>query len=502
MKQSTKFLQRIARGLGLAIVLSLLVNGIAFWSAQETLETNHKIAQHLEIMESLGLLVNSLKDAEVGQQSYLLIQNNNVALDRYGIALLNVDQELRRLQKLVASNLIQTASLQQLKSLIKDCLKLFKQGIESHQDNHLNIAAIISTQEINLNYIQGIVREMKAREQGGILLKEQAVKITVIQCIVTFLAGIILNITIVLWLYKLIRSEVIERNYAENKLQQLNEELEIKLTELNIAKEAAEVANRTKTEFLANMNHELRTPLNGVLGYTQILERDPEITPKQLQGLNIIHQCGSHLLTMINDVLDLAKLESRKMELYPQDFHFSNFLSNTAEMCRIKADQKGIAFQYQPSDQLPVAIYADDKRLRQVLLNLLSNAVKFTDFGSVTFKIDLLEQKEGTKDDISLRESNSKLTIPTYKIRFQIEDTGIGIPANKLDSIFLPFEQAGKRDRNSEGTGLGLAISQEIIQKMGSKIRVNSVVGKGTLFWFDLDLMTPPIGLDRHKIQH
>jgi PAS domain S-box-containing protein len=240
------------------------------------------------------------------------------------------------------------------------------------------------------------------------------------------------------------------------------------------AKEAAETANRTKSEFLANMNHELRTPLNGILGYAQILQRDPATTEKQQKGLGVIHQCGSHLLTLINDILDLSKLEVQKMDLYPQDFHLANFLTTTVDICRVKAEQKGVEFRYQPGANLPTAVYADDKRLRQVLLNLLSNAVKFTDFGTVTFRIDRVDrptQPEGT-----------------CRIRFQVKDTGIGIPTDQLSTIFLPFEQAGKRDRNSEGTGLGLAISQQIVQMMGSTIEVTSTLNQGSSFSFEVDL--------------
>ncbi|MDY6784281.1 MAG: PAS domain S-box protein [Cyanobacteriota bacterium] len=298
---------------------------------------------------------------------------------------------------------------------------------------------------------------------------------------------------------------------------------------LNQAKEAAEAANRTKSEFLANMNHELRTPLNGILGYAQILQRDPETTPKQQKGLGIIHQCGSHLLTLINDILDLSKLEVQKMELYPQDFHLANFLATTVEICRIKAEQKGIAFYYQPAENLPTAAYADDKRLRQVLLNLLSNAVKFTDFGSVTFSVEVVshfssipdwagnDQKPRTNDkgncaappptpfykgargsahqlksvdqgQMTNNQGQRTNDKPITRIRFQVEDTGIGISPNKLNTIFLPFEQAGKRDRNSEGTGLGLAISQQIVQMMGSTIEVNSTLNQGSTFGFEVDL--------------
>ncbi|PSN16774.1 hypothetical protein C7271_20065, partial [filamentous cyanobacterium CCP5] len=167
-----------------------------------------------------------------------------------------------------------------------------------------------------------------------------------------------------------------------SKLANANEKLEQRVAartaELQTAKEAADMANRAKSEFLANMNHELRTPLNGVLGYAQILTRDSTLTPKQKQGVSVIHQCGTHLLTLINDILDLAKIEARKMELYPQDFHLPNFLLSTADICVIKARQKGIEFVYQEPSGLPTAVHVDDKRLRQVLLHLLSNAIKFT----------------------------------------------------------------------------------------------------------------------------
>ncbi|MEG3907375.1 ATP-binding protein [Microcoleus sp. w2-18bC1] len=263
-------------------------------------------------------------------------------------------------------------------------------------------------------------------------------------------------------------------------LEKTNSELENRVeertSELKEAKIAADTANHAKSEFLANMSHELRTPLNGILGYSQIMERDKTTTLKQKDAIHIIHQCGSHLLTLINDILDLSKIEARKMELYSSNFNFSSFLIGVVEMCCIRAEQKEITFSYQVLNQLPNAVSADEKRLRQVLLNLLGNAIKFTEKGGVIFKVGVI----GTGEE----SDQSQLT----KIRFHIQDTGIGMAPEQLEKIFLPFEQVGNSQQKAEGTGLGLAIAQKIVQMMGGEIHVESILGQGSIFYFDLEL--------------
>ncbi len=265
-------------------------------------------------------------------------------------------------------------------------------------------------------------------------------------------------------------------NFLANTNEELEKRVRDRTNELSEAKESADSASQAKSEFLANMSHELRTPLNGILGYAQILQQSRNIPEKDRKGIDIINQCGSHLLTLINDVLDLSKIEARKMELHPIEFHFSSFLQGVVEICRIKAEQKDIKFSYLSDPNLPLGVRADEKLLRQVLINLLSNAIKFTERGEVYFtvKAQKLEEVDGTS---------------LYHVGFQIQDTGTGIAPEDLDKIFLPFEQVGDVKKQAEGTGLGLAITQQIVTMMGGNLQVCSQLGEGSTFNFAVEIL-------------
>jgi len=230
---------------------------------------------------------------------------------------------------------------------------------------------------------------------------------------------------------------------------------------------------RQRSQFLAQMSHELRTPLNAIIGYAQLLGRaHDELTERQSSGLATIHESGQHLLTLINDILDLARVEAGKMELHPAAVDLGTFLQILADIMRVKAEQKGLAFSCERAPGLPSAVTVDETRLRQVLLNLLGNAVKFTESGTVWLRV----LPAGQDFEAGAR------------LRFEVADSGVGMSAQQLARLFQPFEQAASTPRRAGGTGLGLAISQQLVHLMGGHIDVASEPGKGSTFWFEIDV--------------
>jgi signal transduction histidine kinase/ActR/RegA family two-component response regulator len=264
----------------------------------------------------------------------------------------------------------------------------------------------------------------------------------------------------VLRLFSLRTAVELERAKAHRMLEESNRQLAA-------AKAAAEQANHAKSVFISQMSHELRTPLNGILGYAQLLRRAPELNEQQRDGLEIIERSGEHLLTLVNDLLDLAKIEAGRLELRDESIDLEGLLQHVTDLIRVRADKAGLRFAVERQPALPARIRGDARALRQVLLNLLGNAIKFTDAGGAV---------------------GLKIAVQRKRWKLEVADSGIGMAADQLQRIFEPFHRVENIQRRVEGTGLGLAITRRLVEAMGGSIAVESEPGRGTTFIVELEL--------------
>jgi signal transduction histidine kinase len=285
-----------------------------------------------------------------------------------------------------------------------------------------------------------------------------------------------------------------ERQQAEKLLADYNRtleeqvaartlELEREIAERKRAEEAAQAANRAKSIFLANMSHELRTPLNAIIGFSQLINRSSTLHSEHQENLDIITRSGEHLLTLINQVLDLSKIEAGRTTLNETKFNLHRVLRDLEDMFQLKAKDKGLQLLFDFSSDVPRYVHTDEVKLRQVLINLLNNAIKFTCEGSVSLKVKNESEQQRTHN-IDAQAVSRKVQKTT--ITFEVEDTGAGIASDELDSLFEAFMQTKTGQQSQEGTGLGLTIAHSFVQLMGGEMTVTSYVGKGTTFKFDI----------------
>ena len=279
------------------------------------------------------------------------------------------------------------------------------------------------------------------------------------------------------------------------------------------AKESAESANKAKSLFLANMSHEIRTPMNAILGYSQILKRDKELPSRHRQSIETIEKSGDHLLAMINDILDLSKIEAGRMELQTSDFDLNEMVSGIAAMFKVRCEEKELTLRVEgPGSRVegnnsPIPVHGDEGKLRQVLINLMGNAVKFTERGEVALKIrpTLTPSLSHPMGEGDRRSGEGSEGSPATVYRFEIIDTGPGISEEDRKELFQPFQQSLAGVKQG-GTGLGLAISKRQLELMGAELKLESEAGKGSRFYFEITLpaakgtVVAPAKKDRSEI--
>ena len=287
-----------------------------------------------------------------------------------------------------------------------------------------------------------------------------------------------------------LRKDIHKRVKAEKEILLINENLESiideRTKELVVAKERSERANKSKSIFLANMSHELRTPLNAILGFSQLMSDDNSTTSKQKDNLSIINKSGTHLLSLINDILDMSKIEAGRMELKETSINFYTTLNDIADMMKLKAESKKLRFTLDIHSDLVNFIKADEKKLRQVIINILGNSIKYTDEGGVSLRVKSEKMDSENK----------------YLISFEIEDSGRGMSKEELKNVFDPFVQVSSSKTGEEGTGLGLAITHRFLGLMDAKVDVTSEPGKGTIFSFSIPIVEADSSEIHSKIEH
>lgn len=426
----------IALGLAAAVLCVIGAISISFINQQRHAEAT---AVHTyEVLARLNHTFEQILDAEAGQRGYL-ITGKEEYLSSYYAALVQIELDLTELKAETSDNQFQQLFCEKLVPVVEDKLLEMKNTIELRRNYGFDAAAtvILSGQDKRrMDRIRKVIGEMEKEEYRLLAERRETVKARGLLVTLTVLIGLPVGmITMGAIGYLTSRSNV-------------RHEIELE----------------AKNRFLANMSHEIRTPMNAIIGFSDLLTLE-ELTEDQLDYVNTISNSGKHLLSLINDILDFSKIEAGRMKVERIECSLKKILDNIYAMAKFKAEEKGIEFGVHAFKDFPEKMRTDPSRLSQCLINLVNNAIKFTDEGHVYLNVSL-EQRDRRQF-----------------VRFDVEDTGIGIPADRQDAIFESFTQAdNSTTRKFGGTGLGLAITKQLALLLGGELSIISEVGRGSVF--------------------
>ncbi len=448
--------------------LNLWVSQEDYNKFYQTLEKQGKICNYeLDYRTKFGEIRTALLSAdliEINGEQYLLSNTNDITARKRAEAALRLSEEkfykaFQASPEMIAIMTFDTGKFIEVNDSFLQTLGYSREEVIHHYSVDLHIGFKPQEQQI----IEELQKVKRIKNKEVTLCKKSGETLTVLLSAEMIEVGEIKRLLFV-------ATDISDRKQFEAQLKAQNLELET-------ARKNADTANQAKSTFLANMSHELRTPLNAILGFSQLMAQNPNFASASKE-LDIINRSGEHLLSLINDILDLSKIEAGKIALDEKPFDFYLLLDTLEEMLKVRANSQEIKLTFE-RDHIPQYIKTDENKLRQVLINLLGNAIKFTEQGTVTLRVN------GTA-------SNSQTLLPNSPVQlfFEVEDTGAGIAPEEIEQLFDAFVQTTAGKKSQQGTGLGLSISRKFIQLMGGNISVSSEVGKGSLFQFNIQVTT------------
>jgi signal transduction histidine kinase/DNA-binding NarL/FixJ family response regulator len=446
---------KIGIGFAAALVVLCVIGWVSYRSIQHLVADNRLNDHSRDVLMALNVLFSDLQDSETGERGFVITGENNY-LDPYTEALPKIERDEQNLMALVADNPTQERLLGSIHEVVEKLLAQFKHVNAVRQSEGFAPAQALVLSGHGKEYMDEIRRfsaDMEREEQNLLAERSRVAAETAQTTRLVIFGGSVLAFLLVLGAAMLIRRDIRARRRAEAQLQH--------------TRAAAEAANRAKSEFLANMSHEIRTPMSSILGYADLM-LEPDQTPSsRLNHVNVIRRNGAHLLSVINDILDLSKIEAGELKVEQIECSPCQLLSEVASTMRVRAAERKLQLVVKIEGLIPKTIRSDPTRLRQILINLTSNAIKFTDSGWVR----VVARLATPMDD------------PCPKLAFEITDSGIGMSADQLGRLFQPFAQADtSTTRRFGGTGLGLSITRRLARELGGDVTVDSTPGRGSQF--------------------